>query len=63
MLRILVGEYCLNMEALAFEKEYVSEMDQLVTLSEFIMSEWKQDIQLEITSCGLDSQQKWKVDI
>ena len=33
-----IGEYCLNMEALAFEKEYVSEMDQLVTLSEFLMS-------------------------
>jgi len=32
-----IGGYCLNIGAVEFEKEYVSEMDQLVTLTEFLM--------------------------
>ena len=34
-----IGGYCLNMVAVEFEKEYVSEMDQLVTSSEFLLSQ------------------------
>jgi len=34
-----IGGYCLNIGTVEFEKEHVSEMDQLVTLSEFLMSQ------------------------
>lgn len=37
-----IGGYCLNIGAVKFEKAYVSEMDQLVTLTEFLMSQQKQ---------------------
>ena len=34
-----IGGYYLNIGAVEFEKEYVSEMDQVVTLFEFFMSQ------------------------
>lgn len=37
-----IGGYCLNKGAMEFEKEYASEIDQLVTLTEFLMSQQKQ---------------------